>query len=337
MPLPAQQLPEAAAAYAVTQRREIGAATSAARRLWRRMGEDFDASWLHIEEQMLGVLDQAQGRVAAGAAAYVPAVLAETAGRVRPPEYAIDPAVLVGTAGNGFGTDEMAYGAVVRAKALVGSGTPWDVALGRAGEWLTTATGTLLSDTGRTVERIAGHARGPLRYVRMLAPPSCGRCVILAGRVTTDAEAFDRHPGCDCRNIPAAEAIEGDLTVNPKEYLESLDADGLRKALGSRANAQAYLDGADMNQLINAYRRGGGVSPAQVYNRAIKYTTEGVTRRGIAYRRMSQADYVRAQGTARSGRYRSLRAPRLMPESIYVIANDRADALRLLRLYGWVI
>ena len=33
---------------------------------------------------------------------------------------------------------------------------------------------------------------------------------------------------------------------------------------------------------------------------------------------------------------RRQQAPRLVPESIYQIATDREDAIRLLRLYGWI-
>jgi hypothetical protein len=79
------------------------------------------------------------------------------------------------------------------------------------------------------------------------------------------------------------------------------------------------------------------VTTAQVYGRSIKYTTEGTTRRGWAHARMSQADYVRAAGEAKRGRYTALRAPRIMPESIYQIATSKADADRLLRLYGWIL
>ena len=306
------------------------------------MGPEFDTSWAQIEGRALAVLDAAQERVTAGALAYVPAVLAETGQRVREPQYAISPTFMVGTAGDGYGTDTLAYGAVVRSKRAVAAGYSEAQALAIGGRWLSTAVGTLLSDTGRTAERVAGHSRRVTTWVRMLEPPSCGRCIILAGKTFHTAEPFDRHPRCDCRNIPAPESIAGDLTVDPHEYLDSLSDADLRKALGSRANAQAWRDGADPNQLVNAYRRTGDVRRAQVYGRNVKYTTEGTTRRGHAYYRMSQADYLTAEGTVRgpaSGapgrRSTSLRAPRLMPESIYEIATDREDALRLLRLYGW--
>src|SRR5690606_41647788 len=81
----------------------------------------------------------------------------------------------------------------------------------------------LLSDTGRTAEKMAGHSLLVSGYVRMLNPPSCGRCVILAGTETSSRTAFKRHPGCDCRNIPAAEATRDDVRVGVESYLGELN------------------------------------------------------------------------------------------------------------------
>ena len=345
-----QTLPRSAEAYGREQRREIGAAVAAIARLWRRMGPEFDASYAQIESQVLAVLDAAQERVATGALAYIPAVLAETGQRVRAPQYEVAPDFMVGTAGDGLATEGLAYGAVTRSKSAVATGYAPAEALAIGGRWLTTATGTLLSDTGRTAEKVAGHSRRVTTWVRMLEPPSCGRCIVLAGKETRAQQAFLRHPRCDCRNIPVTESIAGDLLVDSREYLDSLDEEGLRKALGSKANARAYLDGADQNQIINAYRRSGDLRPAQVYGRQIKYTTEGTTRRGWANYQMRQmagaSERVEQAGTAvritRDGREarsitrRRQQAPRLVPESIYQIATDREDAIRLLRLYGWI-
>jgi hypothetical protein len=139
---------------------------------------------------------------------------------------------------------------------------------------------------------------------------------------------------CDCRNIPQVESLDTDLAVNAAEYLESLDDAGLAKTLGSKANAQAYKDGADLNQLINAYRRKGAVSTAQQYGRTVKYTTSGTTSRGLAYRAMSQ---MRANQRLDARGRNIITTRRLMPESVYQIAKDPADAQRLLRLYGWIL
>lgn len=329
-----QTLPRSAELYGVAQRQEIAAALTAVQRLWGRMGPDFDLSYAQIEPRLWRVMDLAQERVSAGAAAYVPDVMREMGvPNASDPEYAVSTSALVGTSGDGLGTDSLAYGSVIHAKTAIKDGLTPVEALARGGQFLTTAVGTMLSDTGRTVERMASESRGVTVYVRMLEPPSCGRCVILAGRRTTRQQAFLRHPKCDCRNIPASEAIADDITVSPGAYLDELSDEDLARTLGSKANAQAYLDGADENQLINAYRRGGDVREAQQYGHTIKYTTEGVTRRGRAYRSMSQ---MRAnQGLDARGR-NIVRTPRLMPESIYQIAKDRADAQRLLRTYGWI-
>jgi hypothetical protein len=349
----AQSLPPSAEAYGAEQRSEIAAAVSAARRLWRRMGADFDLSYALIERQLLEVADRAQSRVAVGAQAYIPAVLAETGqSRAVTARFEVDALSLVGTAGDGLSTDGLLYGAVTHAKVRVGAGAPVSEALVSGGKWLTTAMSTLLSDTGRSSERLATMARPVTGWVRMLEPPSCGRCVVLAGKRVSTSTPFRRHPKCDCRHIPTSESIAGEFTVDARSYFDSLDEAGQIKLMGSKANAAAVRDfDADINQIVNAYRKGGDVRPAQIYGRDIKYSTEGTTRRGLAYTRMSQmrgsqTAIDRSQTAIRITRtgpeIRTIertvqRAPRLMPESIAQIATDRADQERLLRLYGWLL
>lgn len=331
-----QSLPRSAEAYAAVQRLEIGSAVESLRRLWLRMGDDFDGSWLAVAPQLLRVLDAAQERVAAGALAYMPAVLAETGQNLADPAYAVEPADLAGTAGDGRPTEDLLYGGVIHAKEAVALGATVAQALSTAGQFITLAGGTALSDTGRTAEKMAGHARQVTGYVRMLTPPSCGRCVILAGSWTSSQTAFDRHPGCDCRNIPLAEDVADDVTTGVEGYLNSLDDRDLAKALGSKANARAFKDGADPIQIVNSYR--SGVRPAQIFDERIKYTLEGTTKRGLAYRAMSAAGVT--GGTARrqvGDRYFSARNVRLMPETIYARAgDDREKALQMLRDYGWI-
>ena len=328
-----QSLPTSASEYSRSQRAEIAAALAALQRIWRRMGSDFDPSWLSVGPKLLEVLDLAQERVAAGALDYIPDVLADTGQTVRDPEYAVDPAMLAGTAGDGRPTEGLLYGAVAHAKAAVATGVAPAVALASAGQFLTLAAGTALSDTGRTAERMAGHSRHVARYVRMLSPPSCGRCIQLAG-TSSGKTAFRRHPGCDCRSIPVTESIAGDFTVHRHAYLDSLDDAGLAKALGSKANAQAYRDGADFDQLINAYRK--GIKSAQVYSERITYTYEGTTKRGVGYRAMNAAGLVDRAVKLPGQRYRRTTAFRLMPETIYARAANRDQALQMLRTYGWL-
>jgi hypothetical protein len=299
------------------------------------MGDDFDPSWLVVAPQMLEVLDLAQERVTAGALAYVPAVLAETGQPLYDPAYTVESGALIGSAGDGRPTESLLYGGVTHAKEAVAAGASVSQALATASSFITVAAGTVLSDTGRTAEKMAGHARRVTGYVRMLTPPSCGRCVVLAGSWTSAQTAFKRHPGCDCRNIPQAEATSDDLTVSPEAYLGSLDDAALAKALGSKANAQAFRDGADPIQIVNAYR--SGVRPAQQFNSRIKYTLEGTTRHGLAFRAMEAGGVL--GGTARrqvGDRVVTVRNVRLMPETVYSRARNREEAVAMLKAYGWI-
>lgn len=345
-----QTLPRSAESYALEQRREIGAAVSAAVRLWSRVGEDFDASYSVIEAPLLAVARTAQVRVADGAVRYIPEVLADT-GQVSPPPVAmVRTTALVGAAGDGRDVGSLLYGAVTRAKAAVGAGAPVVEALSSGGAFLSKALATVLSDTGRAGERLGMSVRpGVGAYVRMLVPPSCSRCVILAGVRYKASAAFQRHPQCDCRHIPASESVAGELTVDPQGYFESLTREQQDKAFG-RAGAEAIRSGADMNQVVNARR---GVRRAQVAGRDVLVTSEGTTRRGFAYTRMNRMIANETGDAARVGELATrltregaqarrvvrnvTRNARLMPETIQQLATDRDDYLRLLRTYGFIL
>lgn len=195
---------------------------------------------------------------------------------------------------------------------------------------------TQIQDAARAAAGTAIVTRPRVGYVRMLNPPSCSRCAILAGRFYRWSNGFDRHPGCDCRHIPSVENVAGDLTTDPRAYYDSLDEAGRIKFAGSKANYQAIEDGADMNQVINIYRRGrnGGLGLAQPISPlereyGLKFTTAGSTDRSRAYQQqvgLGLRDATRSAGTRR----------RIMPESIYANAESREQALEMLRANGWV-
>jgi hypothetical protein len=336
----AQQLPPSAAEYARDQRREIASAVAAVRRTWRRMGPDFDVSWSRIVPRLLAVTDLAQERVSAGALAYVPAVLEDT-GQVRALDAvaAVRSAPLVGVAGDGRAVESLLYGAVTHAKERVAAGLSTAQSLQSAQSWLSMTTGTLLSDTARQGESLGMGVRPVSGYVRMLTPPSCSRCVILAGRFYRKNTGFQRHPGCDCRHIPASESVAGDLTVEPRSYFDSLTEAEQDKAF-TKAGAEAIRAGADVGQVVNA-RRGMYTAQGQLLTR------EGTTSRGRAFQALRDGGTTQGlAGTAvrntRTGRQmrvitetRATRA-RLMPETIAQISTDRDDYLRLLRANGYL-
>lgn len=121
-------------------------------------------------------------------------------------------------------------------------------------------------------------------------------------------------------HIPAAEDVAGDLRTDPMAAIRSGQVTGL-----SRADTRAILeDGADPYQVINA-RRGMYTAGGR------KFTTEGVTSRGLAGQRLGDL-------AKRGGRYRSSGIARPRPEQIFKDSNgNREEALRLLRRFGYLI
>jgi hypothetical protein len=252
------------------------------------------------------------------------------------------------------------YNAVTDAKEQVGRGVFPSMALRDSGQWLTLAVGTVLSDTARASEALAIGVRPVGGYVRMLQPPSCSRCVVLAGKWYRKNTGFQRHPGCDCQHIPASESLGQDLAVNPARYFESL-SEAEQARVFTRAGAEAIRNGADINQVVNARRgmhtaqinttRGwvprGRLAPVQIGGRDVFITTEGTTRRGRAFQVLAPRGTTERAGefatrlTSRGSELRQVtrtvaRRPRLMPETIQAIATDRADYLRLLAANGYL-
>ena len=171
---------------------------------------------------------------------------------------------------------------------------------------------TQLQDVARQAASIERAVRPQVtHYVRALNLPSCGRCVVLAGKPERSDVAFRRHPRCDCLAVPSNAANAGRLATDPVEAFDAMTAAERAKAF-TRAGAEAISLGADIGRVVNAR---SGMGTAQVFGRDVK-TTGALRRR---YGRGPRGDEVR-----------------LMPESIAQIATDRDDYLRLLRLYGYI-
>lgn len=188
-------------------------------------------------------------------------------------------------------------------------------------------------------------------YVRMLNPPSCSRCAVLAGREYRWNAGFLRHPGCDCRHVPASEDTWDSLTTDPKAYFDSLPTAAdlaeqypdltvkMRREAGiysqedifTKAGARAIRDGADIGRVVNARR---GMRTAQVNQRG--WIPKGRASRESVFGRdlITTTEQRTKLGVRTGGRGRPY--VRLMPESIYEIADDRADAIRLLKRYGYI-
>jgi hypothetical protein len=133
---------------------------------------------------------------------------------------------------------------------------------------------SLVQDAGRSAESVAVAARPRVGYTRYLSPPSCSRCAVLAGRTYRFSQGFQRHPGCDCTMIPAAENAGKDLVSDPTDLIREGKVTGL-----SKADMRALADGADFNQVVNVRSaKAGLLESGRVLARAGRLTPEGVYR-----------------------------------------------------------
>lgn len=341
-------LPDAAAAHYAEQRGITAEVLGVAADMWgSRPPPDFDVWFDRNLPMLLELVAAGQGRAIAGSGFYVADVLDEL-GIAIDADAVVDLDGLVGVASDGRALDSLMYGAVITAKAQVASGAATAQAWGSGLSALLMRLQVQVADASRAATSLHITSRDKVGYVRMLNPPSCSRCVLLAGKYYKYNAGFDRHPGCDCRHIPVTENRSDDLRTNPQLYFDVMTPDAQDRQF-TKAGAQAIRDGSDMNQVINARRgmstaqsnlRGwipkGRLGTERVYGQDIATTKEGKTRRGVAYQAMSMAGYAERRTDVRGRRYFEAKAPRLMPETIYKLAENRADALRLLKLYGYM-
>ncbi|OWN38226.1 hypothetical protein AY510_10680 [Corynebacterium diphtheriae bv. gravis] len=204
-----------------------------------------------------------------------------------------------------------------------------------SGQVLQMATQTAISDASRTAKLTNLIARPRTTWVRIVRPPCCARCAILAGKRGGAGLGFQRHPGCDCDAIPISEETSDMHKLwifDVDKYFAQLSEKDQNKIF-TIAGAQAIRDGADPSQVINA-RRGMKVAADRFGTRTVM-TSEGTTKRGWA------SMYLRQQYDAKmlkQGRYMRTDRQRLMPEEIYKIAGgDRDIAVSLLHKNGFLL
>lgn len=161
---------------------------------------------------------------------------------------------------------------------------------------------TQVADAGRVASGVEVTATPTMGYIRIAAPTACSRCILLAGQWYPYSTGFLRHPRCQCSMTPAARDDAPGMTDSPMELFEGMTEEQQNRTFG-RAGAQAIRDGADIYRVVNARQ---GLYTAQVGGRQVLAT--------------------RALG----------RRLRVMPETIYRVARDREDALRLLRVHGFI-
>jgi hypothetical protein len=187
---------------------------------------------------------------------------------------------------------------------------------------------TQIADIGRQADLTGMIARPAVTsYIRVVEAPACSRCIILAGVEYGISEAFQRHPRCDCTMEPVTK-FHRPKPASPEAMFADMSTEEQVKTFGE-AGAEAIASGADMGQVVNARR---GMGTATAYGHKVQATTEGITRRGFAGKRLRNFEKVPGK------RYAISRTPRLMPEEIMKLAeNDRELQLRLLKKHGYIV
>lgn len=274
-------------------------AEQAAARLWRQVDSaNIASSWETLLPRLLAALVAGQRASAELTDPYLQALDLDGP-RVNPSAFA-------GIASDGRDLETLLRQPVVTSKVALARGAGTARALASGQMALRIIAATQVADAGRVADGVAIAARPQVGYVRMVVGKTCARCLILAGKRYRWNAGFDRHPKCDCIHIPTREDAADDLRTDPKVAFRAMSREEQDQVFG-KAGAEAIREGADMARVVNA-RRGMTTAGGR------RLTTEAATRRGTG------------------------RAVRLMPEQIYLEARgDRAEAIRLLRLHGYLL
>lgn len=190
------------------------------------------------------------------------------------------------------------------------------------GQLLATIVQTALIDTQRMARAVAGMMRPRTLYVRVAQLPCCARCAVLSGKRGYWSTAFQRHPGCDCTQIPVPEG-KAEKYENPdsaQDYFNSLP-ESEQDRIFTKAGAEAIREGADINQVVNSRSGMSGAGDS--------FTTAGSTNRARAARYY----YGKPRGSMRGvKRINRLSVDQIIRET----EGDQAKRTALLYQYGYI-
>jgi len=239
-------LPQTVSEYRRAQQRLIVATVGLVRREWRSMGDDLDASWAKVGPRLTLLTASAQLGSATAGSEYVAAALTAQ-GTPVDAEAAVNPRALAGIASDGRSLESLLYSAVVRARSVKADNLPQRLNAG--GAWLDRIVQTQVADAGRDAAKLAVTVRPRVLWVRVVSPPCCGRCAVLAGRVYGFSQGFQRHPHCDCTMLPqtVADPFAAGRTIDPADVT---DLTGKQKAL--------IASGQSLTRVVNDHARKRG-------------------------------------------------------------------------------
>ena len=241
-------------AHYLDQNRSVRRAAAAAQSAWRRVsGTDLDTSWRTLAAPALvDAVTSGQQSTAAPADAYVGAVVVSD-GLTSQPAGQVQTRSLVGTAADGRPLLSLLYQPVIETRWRMLAGQSVEEALLGSLSTLLRMVESEVADAGRAADGISiASNRTCTGYVRQLSPPSCSRCVVLAGKVYAFNQGFQRHPHCDCVHVPTTR-YRHQPTMDPEAYFGSLSR-AEQDRIFTAAGAQAIRDGADLASGVNARR-----------------------------------------------------------------------------------
>ena len=298
--------------YALVREQEARALATATRH-WHRLGPNWIAdAWADRIPTVTAAITAAQ-RTAAASALVSGALALGQQDQWAEPDGIVDPDAFAGLAADGRNLDTLLRGPAITTRTLIAVGVEPAEALAAGGRQLSMMVLTEIADAGRGAAGVQIAARPRVGYVRMLNPPSCSRCVVLAGRFYRWNQGFLRHPRCDCKHVPTmvtdqAEAFAEGLIDDPYEAFKRM-SEAEQNRVFTNAGAQAIRDGADMYQVVNA-RRG------MKYRGA--FTSEGTSKHGWAGQILRRGQ------------------KRMTPETIYRLNPNREQAIEALRAQGYI-
>lgn len=302
-------------------------------RLWQSMGDEFDVGWATIGEQvtltaMAGMQQSAELGIAYTASQASGSPLAD-----------LDVAAFSAADHRGLPLESTLQGAVVQTRMQVAAGASTAEALAFGGTWLAEVVASeVVRANSAAMDASIALTPSIAGYVRMLNPPSCKDCILLAGKWFRWNQGFQRHPRCDCQHIPASENASGDLRTDPYALFESMTEQEQNRTFG-RSNARAIREGADLYRVVNIDNRGlASARAGRLYGTPTRATVDELLRQAgtrTNFRRLlEEHGYVTGPQTVGGnvvGRFRErFQAPILRP----IVAGSARDRVLRARATG---
>ena len=272
---------------------------------WSKVNpERVAAEWGRLLPRVTAMVQRGQLHAAEGTHTFMRELLGPDAAN----EPEIDPAQFASQSPDGRDAMGLLSRAAPQAITAQQRGFSPRAAMARGAAFLDLVVRTVVADTGRQADQAAMVAnRKVTSYIRVVELPACARCIILANREYGVSSGFLRHPRCDCTMEPVTRK-HTPRPLSTEELYESMSPEQRRKAFGE-AGAKAIDDGARISTVVNARK---SMDVVEMHGQQVQVTYTG------------------------TGSRRKKRPPRLMPEEIYKIADDREHAIRLLYKNGYL-